>query len=80
MRAERAGDGSTAVTQPRRDTEWRPPATGQTPPAPATTPGDAVGPRRFALFDALAVRDFRLLWTGLVISNIGTWMQMIGQG
>jgi MFS family permease len=26
------------------------------------------------------VRDYRLLWTGSLVSNIGTWMQMIGQG
>jgi MFS family permease len=26
--------------------------------------------------DALRYRDFRLFWTGLLISNIGTWMQM----
>ncbi|MGH7887408.1 MAG: MFS transporter, partial [Candidatus Binatia bacterium] len=25
---------------------------------------------------ALRYRDFRLFWTGLLISNIGTWMQM----
>src|SRR5215212_10270212 len=36
--------------------------------------------RRLDTFDALAVRDFRLLWSGSLVSNIGTWMQMIGQG
>jgi len=25
---------------------------------------------------ALGYRDFRLFWTGLLISNIGSWMQM----
>ncbi|MGH7930996.1 MAG: MFS transporter, partial [Candidatus Binatia bacterium] len=25
---------------------------------------------------ALRYRDFRLFWTGLLVSNIGTWMQM----
>src|SRR5437588_2648061 len=32
------------------------------------------------MFDALQVRDFRLLWIGMIISNAGSWMQMIGQG
>ncbi|MGH7659405.1 MAG: MFS transporter [Vulcanimicrobiaceae bacterium] len=27
------------------------------------------------LFSAFAYRDFRLLWTGLLISNVGWWMQ-----
>ena len=31
--------------------------------------------RRARLWSAFAYRDFRLLWTGLLISNIGTWMQ-----
>ena len=26
------------------------------------------------------MRDFRYLWTGMIISNVGSWMQMIGQG
>lgn len=30
-------------------------------------------------FYALRYRDFRLLWIGLVVSNVGTWMQMIAQ-
>lgn len=36
--------------------------------------------RRLGTFDALGVRDFRLLWSGSLVSNVGTWMQMIGQG
>lgn len=36
--------------------------------------------RRFTIVDALEVRDFRLLWMGLIVSNIGSWMQMVGQG
>ncbi|MDP8956236.1 MAG: MFS transporter, partial [Actinomycetota bacterium] len=27
-------------------------------------------------FDSLRYRDYRLLWTGAVVSNIGTWMHM----
>src|SRR5712692_3887482 len=29
---------------------------------------------------ALRFRDFRLLWTGSLISNIGTWMHIVAQG
>src|SRR2546428_2371736 len=29
---------------------------------------------------ALRYRDFRLFWFGLLISNVGTWMQMFGMG
>src|SRR5512146_408883 len=38
-----------------------------------TTPGST----RFA---ALRYRNFTLLWTGLIVSNVGTWMQNVGQG
>ena len=38
------------------------------------------GPERPALFEALAVPDYRRLWVGSLISNIGTWMQLIGSG
>ena len=34
-------------------------------------------PRRFA---ALQHRNFTLLWTGLIVSNAGTWMQNVAQG
>jgi len=36
----------------------------------------AAPPRRFA---ALAHRNYRLLWTGLIVSNVGTWMQLVSQ-
>ena len=32
-----------------------------------------------AAFRALAHRDFRLLWGGLVVSAVGTWMQIVAQ-
>lgn len=48
--------------------------------APAVLAGQRPRERRFALFNALEVRDFRLLWMGLIVSNIGSWMQMVGQG
>ncbi len=31
-------------------------------------------------FGAFAYRDFRLLWFGLLVSNAGSWMQMLAQG
>ncbi len=34
------------------------------------------GPTRFA---ALRHRNFALLWTGAIVSNVGTWMQNVGQ-
>ncbi|HKU81083.1 MAG TPA: MFS transporter [Candidatus Tumulicola sp.] len=33
-----------------------------------------------ALLAALRYRDFRLLWGGLMISNVGTWMQFTAMG
>jgi MFS family permease len=32
---------------------------------------------RFRTFRALDYRDFRLLWTGLAVSAVGTWMQIV---
>jgi len=34
----------------------------------------------FSTFRALQYRDFRLLWISLLVSNAGTWMQMVAQG
>ncbi|HEY6325538.1 MAG TPA: MFS transporter [Candidatus Cybelea sp.] len=36
--------------------------------------------RRASIFAALRFRDFRLLWFGLLISNLGTWMQFTAMG
>jgi MFS family permease len=36
--------------------------------------------RRSALLAPFAHRDFRLLWFGLLVSNLGTWMQLTAQG
>ena len=35
---------------------------------------------RSSLFDALSVPDYRRLWIGSLVSNIGTWMQLVGSG
>ncbi len=37
-------------------------------------------PRSVSIFTALRYRDFRLLWIGLLISNLGTWMQFTAMG
>jgi len=47
---------------------------------PGTTEGsEAARPRRRAL-RALRHREFRIFWAGLIISVMGTWMQMAAQG
>lgn len=40
----------------------------------------AVEPGRTSTLAALEFRDFRLFWFGLVVSNIGSWMQIYGLG
>ena len=35
---------------------------------------------RASILTALRYRDFRLLWLGLLISNLGTWMQFTAMG
>lgn len=40
----------------------------------------AADPGRTSALSALLHRDFRLFWIGLVVSNIGTWMQQFGLG
>jgi len=37
-------------------------------------------PRDTARFGAFSYRQFRLLWFGLLVSNAGSWMQMLAQG
>ncbi len=36
--------------------------------------------RRASILAALQYRDFRLLWIGLLVSNLGTWMQFTAMG
>src|SRR5512147_3121254 len=43
---------------------------------PSTTPLPVKPPR----FVALRYRNFALLWSGLIASNIGTWMQNVAVG
>ncbi|MDQ2992148.1 MAG: MFS transporter [Candidatus Eremiobacteraeota bacterium] len=44
------------------------------------TPERAIPPRRQSILAALKFRDFRLLWSGLLVSNLGTWMQFTAMG
>jgi len=36
--------------------------------------------REISLFSSLQFKDFRLLWIGLLISNLGSWMQLTATG
>jgi MFS family permease len=36
--------------------------------------------RQISIFSSLQFHDFRLLWIGLLISNLGTWMQLTATG
>ncbi|HEY7907922.1 MAG TPA: MFS transporter, partial [Thermomicrobiales bacterium] len=40
----------------------------------------AITAPRMGTFASLQIRDYRLLWWGMIVSNIGTWMQMVAQG
>ncbi|HEY0583772.1 MAG TPA: hypothetical protein VGE94_16440, partial [Chloroflexota bacterium] len=42
--------------------------------------GQGRGLRLPAALSALAFRDYRLIWTGQVISNVGASMQQLGLG
>jgi predicted MFS family arabinose efflux permease len=46
-----------------------------TPPVETKVP-----PRRSGLLEVFQYRDFRLLWFGLIVSNLGTWMQFTALG
>jgi hypothetical protein len=49
-------------------------------PDEAAVAGEAAAAGPLARLGALAVPDFRYLWLGSLVSNIGTWMQQIGSG
>ncbi len=43
-------------------------------------PSETTAPkRRLQTFRALRYRNFRLLWISLVVSSIGTWLQIVSQ-
>jgi len=48
------------------------------PPSATTEP--RIPDRRPSFLGPLGFRDFRLLWSGLLVSNLGTWMQFTALG
>src|SRR5574340_735342 len=50
----------------------------------ATLEADAVAlprtPRRFRTFDSFRYRDYRLFFSGALVSNVGSWMQTTALG
>jgi MFS family permease len=51
-----------------------------TVPTPAQEPQETLPPKaKLQTFRALRYRNFRLLWISLVVSSIGTWMQILAQ-
>src|SRR5207245_10145250 len=50
-------------------------ASTKAPGEPAISQSDSGSSLR--TFRALQYRDFRLLWTGLAVSAVGTWMQIV---
>ncbi|MBE3566004.1 MAG: MFS transporter [Thermogemmatispora sp.] len=50
-------------------------------PTTATSEGNALASKRQRLntFRALRHRNYRLLWISLVVSSVGTWMQIVAQ-
>src|SRR6478735_6130597 len=49
-------------------------------PAPITNPIPSPEPKPSGRVGALQSRNFRLLWTGLVVSNSGSWMATTAEG
>jgi MFS family permease len=47
---------------------------------PPAVESDADRPRRSGMFRAFQYREYRLIWIGFFLSNIGTWMQTVAQG
>lgn len=47
-------------------------------PAPATHDSTTPAPKR-SMFSSLKIRNYRLFFTGQVVSNTGTWMQRVAQ-
>lgn len=50
-----------------------------TTPPPEQPIGNALPKKGLQTFRALSYRDFRLLWISLIVSSVGTWMQIIAQ-
>ncbi|MBV8222475.1 MAG: MFS transporter, partial [Candidatus Eremiobacteraeota bacterium] len=48
--------------------------------AAASEPLEQPTPQALDRFGAFAYHEFRLLWFGLLVSNIGGWMAILAQG
>jgi len=48
-------------------------------PTASAAPSNSQTPSVLTTFRALRHRDFRLLWVGLAVSAVGTWMQIVAQ-
>src|SRR5579883_2306453 len=46
---------------------------------PEQTPAKVVPEKRLQTFRALHHRNFRLLWISLIVSSVGTWLQIVTQ-
>jgi MFS family permease len=87
-RRPRASAPSTATTREplEDDSPAAEPERGSPAPAaglPGTAAPAAPPPPRGGLartFTAFRHRNFRIFWTGAFLSNVGTWMQSVGQG
>ncbi|HXJ67224.1 MAG TPA: MFS transporter, partial [Actinomycetota bacterium] len=69
------------MESPRTDLDPAvPPPSGEGQPPAVHTNGDAAGPAAPARQPLFANRNFRLFFTGQLISNTGTWLQNVAQG
>ena len=50
-----------------------------TTPVSQPVPETQTPKRRLQTFQALRYRNFRLLWISLIVSSVGTWMQIVAQ-
>ncbi len=50
-----------------------------TTPVPQQAPVTSPPQKRLQTFQALKYRNFRLLWISLIVSSVGTWMQIVAQ-
>ncbi|SFP46525.1 Predicted arabinose efflux permease, MFS family [Amycolatopsis arida] len=67
-------------TKPGSDARGTPRPTATRTPAPPAEPArDTGATTRRGMFSSLRVRNYRLFFSGQVVSNIGTWMQRIAQ-
>ncbi|MFL5625335.1 MAG: MFS transporter [Ktedonobacteraceae bacterium] len=50
-----------------------------TTPIPEQSSEERSSKKRIQTFRALRYRNFRLLWISLIVSSVGTWLQIISQ-